>query len=33
LRTGDYTIRVQIASDDQPTPVTKEEHTRVYADR
>jgi uncharacterized repeat protein (TIGR01451 family) len=33
LRTGDYTIRVQIASDELHTPVTKEEHTRVYADR
>lgn len=33
LRTGDYTIRVQVASDDLQTPVTKEEPTRVYADR
>jgi uncharacterized repeat protein (TIGR01451 family) len=33
LKTGDYTIRVQVTSDDQPTPVTKEEVTRVYADR
>ena len=33
LRTGDYTIRVQVGSDDSETPVTKEEHTRVYADR
>lgn len=32
-RTGDYTIRVQVASDDLQTPVTKEEPTRVYADR
>ncbi|HTN75324.1 MAG TPA: hypothetical protein VL096_08760 [Pirellulaceae bacterium] len=33
LRTGDYTIRVQVTSDELQTPVTKEEHTRVYADR
>jgi uncharacterized repeat protein (TIGR01451 family) len=33
LRTGDYTIRVQVTSDDLQTPVTKEEPTRVYADR
>jgi uncharacterized repeat protein (TIGR01451 family) len=33
LRAGDYTIRVQVTSDDLQTPVTKEEPTRVYADR
>lgn len=33
LRTGDFTIRVQITSDELQTPVTKEEHTKVYADR
>jgi uncharacterized repeat protein (TIGR01451 family) len=33
MRTGDYTIRVQVTSDDLQTPVTKEEPTRVYADR
>ena len=31
--TGDFNIRVQITSDDMQTPVTKEEPTRVYADR
>jgi uncharacterized repeat protein (TIGR01451 family) len=33
LRTGHYNIRVQVTSDDLQTPVTKEEPTRVYADR
>jgi uncharacterized repeat protein (TIGR01451 family) len=33
LRAGDQRIQVQIVSDDSPTPVTKEESTRVYADR
>jgi uncharacterized repeat protein (TIGR01451 family) len=33
LKTGDFNIRVQITSDDMQTPVTKEEPTRVYADR
>lgn len=32
LRAGDQRIQVQVISDDSPTPVTKEESTRVYAD-
>lgn len=30
---GDHIIRVQLASDEWPTPVTREESTRVYLDR
>jgi uncharacterized repeat protein (TIGR01451 family) len=30
---GDHLVRVQIASDEWPTPVTREESTRVYEDR
>jgi hypothetical protein len=30
---GDQRIRVQILSQESPTPVTKEEITRVYSDR
>jgi uncharacterized repeat protein (TIGR01451 family) len=30
---GDHVIRVQVASDEATTPVTKEESTRVYEDR
>jgi uncharacterized repeat protein (TIGR01451 family) len=33
LKPGDQRIQVQIVSDDSPTPVTKEESTRVYADQ
>ncbi|MBW3599960.1 MAG: DUF11 domain-containing protein [Planctomycetes bacterium] len=33
LRAGDQRIQVQIVSDDSPTPVTKEESTRIYSDR
>jgi uncharacterized repeat protein (TIGR01451 family) len=33
LRAGDQRIQVQLVSDESPTPVTKEESTRVYADR
>lgn len=33
LREGDHLIRVQISSDEWPTPVTREESTRVYIDR
>lgn len=33
LRPGDQRIQVQLTSDDSPTPVTKEESTRVYSDR
>ncbi len=33
LRAGDQRIQVQVVSDDSPTPVTKEESTRVYSDR
>ena len=29
---GDPRIRVLVASDESPTPVTKEESTRVYSD-
>jgi uncharacterized repeat protein (TIGR01451 family) len=32
LRKGDPRIRVLVASDESPNPVTKEESTRVYAD-
>ena len=30
---GDHIVRVQISSDEWPTPVTREESTRVYEDR
>jgi uncharacterized repeat protein (TIGR01451 family) len=33
LAAGDQIIRVQLASDESPTPVTREESTRVYQDR
>jgi uncharacterized repeat protein (TIGR01451 family) len=33
LRPGDHLIRVQLASDEWPTPVSREESTRVYEDR
>lgn len=33
LRAGDPRIRVQLMSDESPNPVTKEESTRVYADK
>jgi uncharacterized repeat protein (TIGR01451 family) len=33
LRAGDQRIQVQLVSDESPTPVTKEESTRVYADQ
>jgi uncharacterized repeat protein (TIGR01451 family) len=33
LRPGDHIVRVQLASDEWPTPVTREESTRVYEDR
>ena len=33
LRPGDHLIRVQLSSDEFPTPVTKEESTQVYVDR
>lgn len=33
VRAGDTRIRVQLTSDDEPTPVTKEESTRVYLDQ
>jgi uncharacterized repeat protein (TIGR01451 family) len=32
-RPGDQRVQVQLTSDDQPAPITKEEVTRVYADR
>jgi len=32
-RAGDQRIQVQLTSADQPAPITKEETTRVYADR
>jgi uncharacterized repeat protein (TIGR01451 family) len=32
-REGDQRVKVQITSDDHPAPITKEEITRVYADR
>lgn len=33
LRSGDHLIRVQLSSDEWPTPVSREESTRVYEDR
>jgi uncharacterized repeat protein (TIGR01451 family) len=33
LAPGDHIVRVQLASDEWPTPVTREESTRVYEDR
>lgn len=32
-REGDQRVQVQLTSDDHPAPITKEEITRVYADR
>ncbi len=32
-REGDQRVQVQLVSDDHPAPITKEEITRVYADR
>jgi uncharacterized repeat protein (TIGR01451 family) len=32
-RAGDQRVQVQVVSEDHPTPITKEEITRVYADR
>ncbi|MEI6240975.1 MAG: CARDB domain-containing protein [Planctomycetia bacterium] len=32
-RAGDQRMQVQLTSDDHPSPITKEEITRVYADR
>lgn len=32
-RAGDQRVQVQVTSDDNPTPITKEEVTRVYEDR
>jgi uncharacterized repeat protein (TIGR01451 family) len=32
-RAGDHRVQVQVTSDDHPAPITKEEVTRVYADR
>jgi len=32
-REGDQRVQVQLTSDDHPSPITKEEITRVYADR
>ncbi|MFM9197095.1 MAG: hypothetical protein ACKOWG_15385, partial [Planctomycetia bacterium] len=32
-REGDQRMQVQLVSDDHPAPITKEEITRVYADR
>ena len=32
-RAGDHRIQVQLTSDEHTTPITKEEVTRVYADR
>jgi len=32
-REGDQRMQVQLSSDDHPSPITKEEITRVYADR
>jgi len=31
-REGDQRVQVQLTSDDHPSPITKEEITRVYAD-
>lgn len=33
IKAGDIRVRVQLASDEEPTPVTKEESTRIYADQ
>jgi uncharacterized repeat protein (TIGR01451 family) len=33
VKAGDHIVRVQLASDEWPTPVTREESTRVYEDR
>ena len=33
VRAGDARVRVQLSTDEEPTPVTKEESTRVYADQ
>jgi len=33
LRAGDQRVQVQVVSEDHPTPITKEEITRVYDDR
>jgi uncharacterized repeat protein (TIGR01451 family) len=33
VQAGDHLVRVQIASDEWPTPVSREESTRVYEDR
>ncbi|HEX5104235.1 MAG TPA: hypothetical protein VFV87_10515 [Pirellulaceae bacterium] len=33
LKPGDHIVRVQLASDEWPNPVTREESTRVYEDR
>ena len=32
-RAGDHRVQVQVTSDDHAAPITKEEVTRVYADR
>jgi hypothetical protein len=32
-RAGDQRVQVQAVSEDHPTPITKEEITRVYDDR
>ena len=32
-REGDQRVQVQVTSDDSRSPITKEEVTRVYADR
>ena len=32
-KAGDHILRVQISSNEWPTPVTREESTRVYLDR
>jgi uncharacterized repeat protein (TIGR01451 family) len=33
IKAGDHIVRVQLSSDEWPTPVTREESTRVYEDR
>ena len=33
VKAGDHIVRVQLSSDEWPTPVTREESTRVYEDR
>ncbi len=33
MKAGDHIVRVQLSSDEWPTPVTREESTRVYEDR